>query len=134
LFDEDEPEEQRKSDWWEAVGGLGDLAAGADDVAGPVLAVIGLVVVTIVVAVVIAVFVLPALIFVADLLFVLVVAGVALLARILFRRPWIVVARSEAGLYEWAVVGWKASGAAIKIVKRAIARGESLDELRLRLL
>ena len=40
----------------------------------------------------------------------------------------------QAYLYEWAVVGWKASGAAIELVQRAIARGDSLDALRLRLL
>jgi hypothetical protein len=51
------------------------------------------------------VFVVPAVVFIVDLLFVLVVAGLAVLARVLFRRPWIVVARSAAYLYEWAVVG-----------------------------
>ena len=130
MWDESAAAKQRRSDWWEGIAHLGDIP----DVGGGVLLVMVLVGLAVVVAIGLVVFVLPAVIFVVDLLFVLVVAGLALLARVLFGRPWIVVARSDAYLYEWAVVGWKASGAAIGLVKRAIARGESLDALRLRLL
>jgi hypothetical protein len=104
------------------------------DVGGGIFLAIAAVIAVVVIAVAFVVFVVPAVVFVVDLLFVLVVAGLAVLARVLFRRPWIVVARSDAYHYEWAVVGWKASGAAIALVTRAIVRGESLDALRLRLL
>ncbi len=85
---------------------MGRRGSGAVIIASVVLA--------IVISVLFVVFVVPAVIFIIDLLF--------------------VVARSDAYLSEWAVVGWKASGAAIELVQRAIARGDSLDALRLRLL
>ena len=63
------------------------------------------IIIVVVVAVGFVVFVLPAVIFIVDLLFLLVVAGLAVLARVLFRRPWIVVAGNDLYHYEWAVVG-----------------------------
>jgi hypothetical protein len=56
--------------------------------------------------------VLPALIFLADLLFLLIVAALAVAGRVLFRRPWTIVAESEqspAARIEIPVVGWRAS-------------------------
>jgi hypothetical protein len=134
LLEEDEPAERRRSDWWEAIGGLGDLTAGADDIGGPVIAVVGLVVVTIVIAVAFVAFVVPAVIFVVDLLFVLVIAGGrcsrgscsadrgSSSPRTICTRT---SGRSSAG---------RRAGAAVELVKRAIARGEPLEALRLRLL
>ena len=60
----------------------------------------------------------PLLLFLGELAFVLLAVVLGLLARVLFRRPWIVEAR-VAGTNEgrqWKVVGWRASGEQVEAV------------------
>jgi hypothetical protein len=48
-------------------------------------------------------------VFVAPLL--VAIAGVGLIGRIVFRRPWTVEARADDGtMLRWQVIGWRASG------------------------
>lgn len=54
----------------------------------------------------------------------LLVAISGLLLRILFRRPWLVRARSERGELEWRVRGALGSRRAIHEVARALERGD----------
>jgi hypothetical protein len=64
----------------------------------------------VVVVVPLVVLVLPLVFAVVDVVLLLVVAGLGLLARILFRRPWTVEARAADGtVHTWQVVGWRAS-------------------------
>ena len=52
----------------------------------------------------------PLLVAIVDVLILLVVAALGVLARILFRRPWIVEARADDGTtHRWKVPGWRAS-------------------------
>lgn len=123
--------ESRGSDWGGSVDGIGTLLEGGAE-GGPagclVALLLGLA------AVVLIWVVVPVLVFALDLLLVLLIAAAAVAGRVLFRRPWTVVARSDARDYEWAVVGWKASGRAIHVIEQAIRRGTSLDDVRIRLL
>jgi hypothetical protein len=61
-------------------------------------------------------FLVPAMILLVDLLFILVVAGLGVATRVLFRRPWKVVAESDdlpAQRFEIPVVGYRAAGAKV---------------------
>jgi hypothetical protein len=61
-------------------------------------------------------FLVPAMIVLVDLLFILVVAGLGVAARVLFRRPWKVVVESDdlpAQRFEIPVVGYRAAGAKV---------------------
>ena len=61
-------------------------------------------------------FLVPAMILLVDLLFILVVAGFGVAARVLFKRPWKVVAESDdspAERFEIPVVGYRAAGAKV---------------------
>lgn len=61
-------------------------------------------------------FLVPAMILLVDLLFLLVVAGFGIATRVLFRRPWKVVAETAdapAERIELPVVGYKAAGAKV---------------------
>lgn len=89
-----------------------DLLGGADDL--PIVGVIVVVVLAVVFTIGALVFVLPALLFVVEVLILVLAAGLAVLGRVLFRRPWTVEARSSSGeRREWKVVGWRASGALV---------------------
>jgi hypothetical protein len=69
-------------------------------------------------------FVLPVAILLLDLLFVLVLAGLAVFARVAFRRPWVVEARTAGETREWAVVGWRASRHKVDEVATQIQLGD----------
>lgn len=59
----------------------------------------------------------PFLIALSELLFVVLLALAGVVGRVLFRRPWTVDAVSPTGEhYHWAVVGWRASGAARQFI------------------
>ena len=61
-------------------------------------------------------FLVPAMILLVDLLFILVVAGLGVATRVLFRRPWKVVVESDdvpAQRFEVPVVGYRAAGAKV---------------------
>jgi hypothetical protein len=56
--------------------------------------------------------VVPLLVALVDLLILLLLALVGGLARIAFRRPWVIEARADDGTTQvWRVRGWRASGA-----------------------
>ena len=96
-----------------------------DDELG-VLPVIGIVVTAIATLALFAFFVVPAVVFVVELLLVLAAIGLGAVARTVFRRPWTVEAR-VAGTNEgreWKVVGWRASGALVdRLAERIRATG-----------
>ena len=105
-------------------GGFGLDDWGLDDsiVAGIVL---GLAVA--IATILLFVLVIPAIVFVAELAAVLVLAIGAGLSRVLLRRPWLVEARAGGEALQWNVVGWRASGRAVKTIATAIERGEDPD-------
>lgn len=103
-----------------------DLLDGAD-CAGegadfPVVGVIMFAIAALLVAVLAVVFIIPALIFVLELMMILLIVGLGVLGRVLFRRPWTVEARvdgtGQGG--EWKMTGWRASGDLLKSVAERI--------------
>jgi hypothetical protein len=83
-----------------------DIGCLLDDIAVVfgVLIVLGLVVTLLVLVVV------PLLVALLDLVLVLLLAVLGVLARVVFRRPWTIEARSADGAVQrWPVVGWRAS-------------------------
>ncbi|MCW2621270.1 MAG: hypothetical protein JWL64_872 [Frankiales bacterium] len=95
------------------------LADFLDDPVTALLALAGLVVV----GVLAVLFVLPALIFVFELLFVLIVVGLGVLTRVLFRRPWTVEARRQGTVVRQQAVGWRRSSAALAELAAAVSAG-----------
>lgn len=88
-----------------------DLSDGLDAADG-CLAVDDLVVVLglVVVVLLVVFFVIPLLVALVDILLLLVLAGLGIVGRVVFRRPWVVEARSTGGVVlRWRVVGWRAS-------------------------
>jgi hypothetical protein len=88
---------------------VGDVAEGLvpDEIALAIIVAIGVVLL-------LWLFILPALIFVLDLLVLLIIASAGIAVRVLFRRPWDVVAQTDgppAERAELPVAGWKESGA-----------------------
>lgn len=76
------------------------------------------------IALVVLAVVVPLLLAVAEVLALVVLLPLFVLARVLLRRPWIVVAKSRGAYPEImtrAVPGWKASGAAVQAMAREIA-------------
>ncbi len=70
-------------------------------------------------------FLLPALVFVADLLYIVLTAAIGVAIRVLFRRPWDVVAETDGPppeRIEIPVVGWRASAALVNEVAYDIER------------
>ena len=66
----------------------------------------------------------PALLALVDLVVVLGAAVSGVVARVVFRRPWTVEARSETGeILEARVVGWRKAGATVKQIARNIEFG-----------
>ncbi len=98
-------------------GDWGDVSAGDD--LGAVLIGIGLVVFVFVLLVI----VFPVVVLALELILlaVLLVAGVV--ARVVFRKPWHVLARSGETAYRWPVKGWRASGERVREVADALASG-----------
>jgi hypothetical protein len=91
-----------------------------DGIAIAVVAVVGLLVVLFVG--------LPLLVAIVDLAVVLLLATLGLIARVLFRRPWVVEAMSgEAApqVLTWRVVGWRASAAKVYEVADQLEAGLS---------
>jgi hypothetical protein len=115
---EQEPRKVDAGDVLDVAGTGFDMMGAIDDT--PAL----LVPVLITVAAVLAwIFLLPALIFLADVVFLLVVAAVGVALRVLFRRPWKVVAESDdepVERFEFPVVGFRASGAEVATIEQRI--------------
>jgi hypothetical protein len=55
------------------------------------------------------------------ILLALFLAGIV--GRVVFRRPWHVLARTDDASYRWAVRGWRASGARVDAIADALAGG-----------
>ena len=107
----------RRVSWRGPKGGRAcDLLDGADlaDVAAdlPVVGVIMTAIAALFIGVMAVVFIIPALVFALELLLIVVVLGLGVLGRVLFRRPWTVEARATGTNQrgEWKVTGWRASG------------------------
>jgi hypothetical protein len=83
------------------------------------------VVVLVIAAVLFVVFIgLPLALAVLDMVLVLLFAVVGLVARVVFRRPWVVEARAGDGSgHEWRVVGWRRSGRAMDELRQLLAAG-----------
>ena len=92
-----------------------------DDVGGGILAAI-----LFVVFVLVAVFVVfPAVVAIIDLAVLLLLALGGLVARVAFRRPWLIDARDGTGrVLRWRVVGWKASAERVEDIRRQLAAGQ----------
>lgn len=79
-----------------------------------------------IIAIVVVVFLIfigiPFLVALGELLLILVLALAGLAGRVLFRRPWTVDAVSPDGDHTmWAIVGWRASGAARQFIADHLA-------------
>jgi hypothetical protein len=82
--------------------------------------VIGVVVVVLFVAFVAV----PLLVALLDLLVLILLTGLGLVARVVFRRPWVVEALGPGDLrLTWRIVGWGTSGEAVDYIADALAHG-----------
>lgn len=96
--------------------GNGCMPGGFDD-----LAVLALVLVVLAVAIFV---VIPLLAVIVDLLILVVLALLGIVARIAFRRPWLVEATASDGeRHQWRVVGWRSSGERRDQVAQMLAAG-----------
>ena len=111
------------------VRGVLDIAEGTPDVGCLEIFGEGLVVgVLVILAVVLAVFVVvPFLVALLDLALLVLLLLIGAVARVLFRRPWVVHASADGGqVRSWNVVGWRASGALVDDVASRLEAGVSL--------
>lgn len=103
--------------------GLADAASNPGcgaDLFDELAIVIGVVVVVLVIAFVVV----PLLVVVVDLLLLLLLTVLGLVARVVFRRPWVVEALGPDDLcLTWRIVGWRASGEAVDFIADALAHG-----------
>lgn len=102
-----------------------DLDPGCLDLVGEGIAVAVVVILVVLAVVFIG---LPLLVAVVDLVIVLLLALLGVVARVLFRRPWVVEAVSdedEPEVLTWRVVGWRTSGAKVDEVADRLEAGLS---------
>ena len=67
---------------------------------------------------------LPVVIFAVEVVILAVLAIAGLLGRVILRRPWTIVARSDRGeVRQWRVTGWGTAQAAVDDISRAIGAG-----------
>jgi hypothetical protein len=101
------------------LGTMGDFF-GIDDAGAGIL--VGFAVLALSAIVLAIVFPVIALTLELIILLTLLLAGIV--GRVLFRRPWHVLARTDGGArYRWPVHGWRASGERVHAVADALARG-----------
>ena len=91
----------------------------------PVIGVIAAVIAALVVGVALVLFIVPALIFLFELLLVLALVCLGVAGRALLGRPWTVEARRVGGdeALEWKVRGWRASDAKVTEVADQLEAG-----------
>jgi hypothetical protein len=78
----------------------------------------------VVVLILVVVFVVPLVIAIVDVVVLLLLAGLGMVGRVVFRRPWTVEARAGDGtVLTWPVVGWRASGERCAEVAELLASG-----------
>jgi hypothetical protein len=68
----------------------------------------------------------PLLLAAFDLIVIVLLTVLAVSARVVFRRPWLVEATSPTTRATWRVVGWRASGRAVDDAAEALAHGHRL--------
>src|SRR5262245_9837801 len=98
----DQPQRRDGGDW----GDTAEAVFTLEEIGLAIVAVVGA-------ALFLWFFVLPALVFVFDLVLIVVIAVIGIVGRLLFRRPWDVVATTNGPpveRVELPVVGWRASG------------------------
>jgi hypothetical protein len=67
---------------------------------------------------------LPVVIFAVELVILAVLAAAGLVGRVILRRPWTIIARSDRGeVRQWRVKGWGDARAAVDDVARALGAG-----------
>jgi len=115
-------------------GGEGDWSLGDlfsfDDITPSAVAV-GLAIAL--VAALLFVVVLPLVALVVELVLLLIVFVAGLMARVVLRRPWQIVAKTSGPPPEnlsWQVVGWRASGRAISEIEGSLEAGDSVSIAR----
>ncbi|HEY6891750.1 MAG TPA: hypothetical protein VI300_28365 [Solirubrobacter sp.] len=97
----------------------------ADDLG--IVGVIIAVVVTIVLTIFIALLLFNVIAIAIELLIVIVVALAGIIGRVVFRRPWIVFARTKDVVHEWPVVGYLNGRRRIQEISSQLALGTQLD-------
>ncbi len=102
---------------------MGDFF-GIDDAGAGIL--VGFAVVALTALLLAVVFPVIALTLELIVLLALFLAGIV--GRVLFRRPWHVLARTDDARYRWPVRGWRASGERVNAVADGLARGSLLPE------
>lgn len=105
--------------WWEGLD-PSPVLEGFDEIVWVVLAAAAIAAIIF--------FVLPILIFLLDVVVVLAVAVAGIATRVLFGRPWKIVAATESGIGEthaWAVIGTRSSARAVDTVARDLLNGRS---------
>lgn len=101
-------------------GDAADAGDGCLDVGDGIVAALLLLVIAGVVIFVI----LPALVAIVDVTVLVVLAIGGLIARVCFRRPWLIDARDGTGrVLRWRVVGWKASAKRVEDIRHLLAAG-----------
>lgn len=69
-------------------------------------------------------FVIPLLAALVDVVILVVLTLLGIVARVLFRRPWVIEATTPARpRHTWRVIGWRASGEAVDDIADALAHG-----------
>jgi hypothetical protein len=58
-----------------------------------------------------------------ELIILLALFMAGIVGRVVFRRPWHVLARTDGVRYRWPVRGWRASGERVQAVADALGRG-----------
>ncbi|MFT3852685.1 MAG: hypothetical protein QM733_08125 [Ilumatobacteraceae bacterium] len=105
----------RRAGKWSDSDAAGCFDVGADDLVAGLVLLAGIVVFFVVG--------LPLLIAVFDVLFVLLVAIGGVVGRVLFRRPWVIEARTEGTTHRWRVTGWRASSQRLAELRSSLAAG-----------
>lgn len=68
--------------------------------------------------------VIPLLVVIVDLVILLLLALLGIVARVVFRRPWVLEAASSDGRrHQWRVVGWRRSGEQCRHIAQMLAAG-----------
>jgi hypothetical protein len=74
---------------------------------------------------VLAILAIPLLLFIVEIALAILLVGVALIARVLLRRPWTVeaVTSDPEDVLRWKVVGWRRSGQIVEEIARVLEAG-----------
>ena len=111
----------RRDDWRDAApSDLGDLAV-FDSPGGLVAGVVAIAAVILLLLVI-----WPIVAIALELVLVALILIGVVVGRVILRRPWTVVARSDREQRTWSVVGWRRSGRMIDAVAGALERGGEL--------